>query len=514
MRGLLAASTIALSLALTPCPAAAATESAVIARAADGTEITTSAVSTYGRLIGSTYADPVDVYRNSSDEAVRRDAFYFVERAVREIAWLRRVTPLARAAGFEMAAVDRDAVREALDGCITAKFQTELMAGVTTVTMEDARRIIASIPELAPRPETREVAYIFLSTSSTLAQQRPDSVREKMEQIRQQVLQGSLTFGEAARRHSEAPSAAQNGHVGAVTRQSRMNPGFLGLVFSTPARSVSPPTLLHNGYYMVNVERVVPAVAHTIEDILTSPPLASLVLGTAQQETMRRVLAEITPLDAPTSEAVSRVARAALDRGTTAPECAEMVELMELRAIGMAWFINTAMQNADPSEEEITRFYENHPSEMMEEGQWRITMFRVPVDRRPGSAVPTLERATKVATTAREALLRGEDDDRISAGFGQEGLRVTSSTEWLRSSDVGPIDMEFVGAEPGVVSAVATKDDAAVFARLDARRVPGKLPLAAKRDYIVSVLRTMKTEHAMLAAMDETSRTLKLTILP
>ncbi len=76
--------------------------------------------------------------------------------------------------------------------------------------------------------------------------------------IRRDVLQGKITFDEAARRFSAGPSRHQGGDVGWITRSGPMVEAFTKSVFALAKGDVSKPIMTPFGVHLVKVIDVEP----------------------------------------------------------------------------------------------------------------------------------------------------------------------------------------------------------------------------------------------------------------
>lgn len=134
------------------------------------------------------------------------------------------------------------------------------------VTDEDVRTFYEeNRGELPKKPESYRLSDIFIAV-------RPDSLiekkrREDAELIRQQILDGDLSFDEAAGTYSDDPSGEQGGDLG------RFSPGDLDPVFEQAVAELSPgglsePVRTRFGYHIIRLDAVDPngrwAEAHHI----------------------------------------------------------------------------------------------------------------------------------------------------------------------------------------------------------------------------------------------------------
>lgn len=107
--------------------------------------------------------------------------------------------------------------------------------------------------------------------------------------IRQQVVQGRLSFAEAARLHSAGPSRRQGGDLGWIGRDGPMADGFSSRAFALAKGGVSPPFASPQGVHIVTVTAVQPgrigidAVRPRVEKILAQNLVRGLVVAGRQR---------------------------------------------------------------------------------------------------------------------------------------------------------------------------------------------------------------------------------------
>lgn len=107
--------------------------------------------------------------------------------------------------------------------------------------------------------------------------------------IRRQIVQGRLSFAEAARLHSAGPSRRKGGDLGWIGRDGPMAEGFSSRVYGLAKGSVSPPFESPQGIHLVTVTAVEPgrigidAVRPRLEKILAQQLVRGLVAAGRQR---------------------------------------------------------------------------------------------------------------------------------------------------------------------------------------------------------------------------------------
>ena len=105
-------------------------------------------------------------------------------------------------------------------------------------------------------------------------------------EIRTSILDGTLSFAEAATRHSAGPSRRRGGDLGAVDRRRDVNEAFASQAFALSVGDVSPPFATPFGVHIVTVTAVEPGTG-TLEQVR---PQAERL---AAQHAIRELLAEL-----------------------------------------------------------------------------------------------------------------------------------------------------------------------------------------------------------------------------
>ncbi len=102
-----------------------------------------------------------------------------------------------------------------------------------------------------------EVSQILLRPADESAEAREQAV-ENARAIREQVVHGNTTFTEAARRHSQAPSARDGGRLGWIGRRGPMTGAFTAAAFELSEGQISPPVVTEHGVHLIRCDAVRP----------------------------------------------------------------------------------------------------------------------------------------------------------------------------------------------------------------------------------------------------------------
>jgi parvulin-like peptidyl-prolyl isomerase len=116
------------------------------------------------------------------------------------------------------------------------------------------------------QPERWRVRYIFMASSEEDSMDAQDAVQKRIEDLRAEIVSGGIGFAEAARKHSEAPSAANGGEIPPFRKgelffyfedaAANLEPGGVSEVFRGP----------RGGFYLLQLVDVVPGEEPSLEN--------------------------------------------------------------------------------------------------------------------------------------------------------------------------------------------------------------------------------------------------------
>lgn len=132
-------------------------------------------------------------------------------------------------------------------------------------------------------------SHIVLRPSSGAAEEGIASVMARADRIRREVLRGSLSFAEAAKKYSAGPSRHRGGEVGTFPRRGVMTEDFAKQAFSLATGEISRPFVTPFGVHLVTVTAVEPgkkdlaAVRPLVEQLLAQEVLRGIVVTARQR---------------------------------------------------------------------------------------------------------------------------------------------------------------------------------------------------------------------------------------
>jgi hypothetical protein len=462
----------------------------------DGGTITAEDVKAYAEVSAFPMQDPLAVLRGTKDAGVAQEADHFVNLAVNMLFWNRQVADAARKEGFALPATLAREVSGVANKCAADEWKRVEREKITTPTMEQLLETFRRNRASYERPEMREISYIFRAVDTASPQADRDSALSEMQALRASIVAGKTGFADAARLHSEAPSAKDGGRIPLVSRSDRYNRLFTDLVFETAPGTVSDARMLHNGVYLVRVSAVVPETRISEADIGTSEALRQRLQGQYVMEQLAAAVDRVrssAPAGASEAEALAADARA---MGHIPGACARKARMQEDRLLAREYFTARNQTEWAPSEAQIRDYYTSHPGQMMEDGMWRLTKFVVPVSGKPGAPVRTLAQAREIAARMHADARAGASDEELGRRHRASGVDVRATPEWVRGSGDAGLDQQLLRAGKGELTTVTANAEGAFFVRLDDSRKPTVLPLEQKRDYIIGVLTALNSTAA------------------
>lgn len=179
-------------------------------------------------------------------------------------------------------AVLKQELRNEVKNQLLAEEMRQKITADIKITPKEVRDFFNSIPKdsLPFIPAEVELSQIvFWARPSPEEQQR---VKERLEAIRQEIIEGKIDFGAAARAFSQdISSARQGGDLGEFSK-GQMVPEFERVAFSTPIGEVSPVFESPYGYHILLVEK---RVANKVKarHILLRPSITDSDVEVAKQ---------------------------------------------------------------------------------------------------------------------------------------------------------------------------------------------------------------------------------------
>ena len=107
---------------------------------------------------------------------------------------------------------------------------------------------------------------IFLKSSKPIADQDIAEKREKLAQIRQQIVSKKISFADAAAKYSEAPTRSQGGDIGLFSWQGKLPAAVSQAAFALEVDEISEPIASPFGLHLIQVTEKHPG-DFSLEDV-------------------------------------------------------------------------------------------------------------------------------------------------------------------------------------------------------------------------------------------------------
>ena len=127
---------------------------------------------------------------------------------------------------------------------------------------EEVRRFHAEHPERFTTPERRRARHILITINADYDENGREAARTRIDALAAELQAHPDAFGRLARRHSECPTALEDGCLGTLPR-GRLYPELDAALFALEAGQVSDVLESEIGFHLLWCEHIEPA--HTID---------------------------------------------------------------------------------------------------------------------------------------------------------------------------------------------------------------------------------------------------------
>jgi len=155
--------------------------------------------------------------------------------------------------------LDTSTLRSALQReLIFDAVMTRVGARAEAVGEEEVRRFHAEHAERFQIPERRTARHILITINGDYAENSREAARARIEALADELRARPDTFGRLARRHSECPTAMEDGHLGTLPR-GRLYPELDAALFALDAGQISGVLESEVGFHLLWCECIEPA---------------------------------------------------------------------------------------------------------------------------------------------------------------------------------------------------------------------------------------------------------------
>lgn len=120
------------------------------------------------------------------------------------------------------------------------------------ITDADLEKYYRDGKDLFDRVRVR-ASHIFVRVSATTAPSEKQAIRERLQAVRAQILAGQLDFVNAAKQHSQCPSAQNGGDIGHFPRKFVVEESFAQAAFSLQIGQISDVVETQVGLHLIKV---------------------------------------------------------------------------------------------------------------------------------------------------------------------------------------------------------------------------------------------------------------------
>jgi peptidyl-prolyl cis-trans isomerase C len=175
---------------------------------------------------------------------------------------------------------ERGIVMDKLRGDVAADIKIRKLldaktAAVPAVTDEQVAAYYEGNKEMFNSPASVQARHILIKLEKGADEATKTAAKEKLEGIRKQIEEGTVTFAAAATEHSDCPSSQRGGDLGTFSH-GQMVPAFEEAAFKQEINAVGPVIETPFGYHIVQVtersdagERTLAEVSAEISEQLT-----------------------------------------------------------------------------------------------------------------------------------------------------------------------------------------------------------------------------------------------------
>ncbi len=132
----------------------------------------------------------------------------------------------------------------------------------------------------------RQARQVFLKLPKNATEQQVAEAINQLAEIKNRIERKEFTFTEAARKHSQSPSAKQGGDLGTFAFTGQMPVEIAKQVFQTDVKQISKPFRSKFGVHLIYVEKEIPGQL-SLED--ARPEILSQLIEQKWHQTVKRL---------------------------------------------------------------------------------------------------------------------------------------------------------------------------------------------------------------------------------
>jgi len=132
----------------------------------------------------------------------------------------------------------------------------------------------------------RQARQIFIKLPKDATTQQVSETLNQLTELKNRIERKELSFSEAARKHSQSPSAKQGGDLGTFAFTGQMPAEIAKQVFQTEVNQISQPFRSQFGVHLIYVEKEIPGQL-SLED--ARPEILAHLIETKWNQTVKRL---------------------------------------------------------------------------------------------------------------------------------------------------------------------------------------------------------------------------------
>jgi len=114
---------------------------------------------------------------------------------------------------------------------------------------------------------TVKTSHIVLRVAPTATEAEKAAAKQKLADVRQQILAGKVAFADAAKQHSQCPSAPKGGDIGFIQRKFMVEEAFARAAFALQPNQITDVIQTDYGYHVILVTERKPGQPSEYEKI-------------------------------------------------------------------------------------------------------------------------------------------------------------------------------------------------------------------------------------------------------
>ena len=101
-----------------------------------------------------------------------------------------------------------------------------------------------------------KAAHLLIKLPANNSQAQEERINQQLLEVRQQVISKTVSWQEAVKAHSEAPTRLSGGSLGWITREGPMSPSFTNAAFQLSESEISLPVKTKFGFHLIRCESI------------------------------------------------------------------------------------------------------------------------------------------------------------------------------------------------------------------------------------------------------------------